>query len=502
VATINDQPKSIKRVIFFTHALSDALFNALKSENIQIVAVIQGHNANTVSITMHDLFEGGGSLARFPTQLAPFQWLDDTAFRIYARCIARLGFIPGSNTYETISGGIVQASDLEEWARSHMNFALQLLNGVKADEVWFGVQPHLGLDNIMELVALRSGRTVLTLRQIPFALKFYYFVEKFDPKRSSYGKVFQEKTVPKLDWLPWQAGATAPNLFYMQENIGRSWSVGIVERMRYFAKYFSSLNFAPLMERAYIAARKRRWYSFMLILEHLSARNRPVAFIRWYSRTRFERTKKLLLQKIASSACLEKKANDEPYIYFALHLEPELNTQILGYAYHNQLDALVALHQALPSGWKIRIKENPKQTYLHRGTAYFKRLATLENIVQVAFDASSAELIKHAAVIATITGTAGYESAIAGKVCVYFGLPWYAGLPGTFAFDENIDLVAIAKLSVSKSALDEGMNQLMSELADGLIFPRFTGIYEHTHDMRAVAQTTAASLRTISDAAE
>ena len=502
MTTINDQPKSIKRVIFFTHALSDELFNALKSENIQIVAVIQGHNANTTSITMHDLFEGGGSLSQFPTQIAPFQWMDDAAFRIYARCIARLGFMPGSQTYEAISGGIVQASDLEEYARSHMNFALQLLNGVKADEVWFGVQPHLGLDNIMELVALRSGRIVLTLRQIPFALKFYYFVENFDTKTSSCAKSVQEKFAPKLNWALWHAGATAPNLFYMQENIGRSWSVGIVERLRYFAKFFLSLNLAPLMERAYIAARKRRWNHFMLILEHFSARNRPVAFTRWFLRTRFERSKKILRKNIATAATVQNQATDAPYIYFALHLEPELNTQILGYTYHNQLDALVALHQALPAGWKICIKENPKQTYLYRSAAYYKRLATLEHIEQVAFDASSADLIKHAALIATITGTAGYESAIAGKACIYFGQPWYAGLPGTFEFNADIDLAAIAMLSVSKSTLDEGMNKLMSVLADGLIFPRFSEIYEHTHDMRAVAQTTAASLRKITDSAQ
>lgn len=485
----------MKRVVFFTHALSDALYKALKSENIEIVAVVQGSHPDIPSFSLFDMFEGGGHLRQFPIQQAPFKWLDDAAFRIYARCIARLGFIPGTKTYDSISGGVVQASDIEEWARTHMNFALQLLNGVSADEVWFGVLPHLGLDNILEQVALNSGRAVLKFQQVPFALKFFYFIEKFDSNN-----VLQKKTTPLLDWATWQSGVITPNLFYMQENVGREWSVGIAERLRYFGKHFASLNWSPLMERAYIAARKRRWHNFMLVLEHLSARIRPLAFTRWYLRKRFARIKKMLVEQNKIKNASNPQLDNTTYIYFALHLEPELNTQILGGDYYNQLDALADLHKILPAGWKIRIKENPKQNYLHRGEVYFKRLATLQHIEYVGADISSVELIKHAAVTATITGTAGFEAAISGKSCVYFGLPWYAGLPGTFKFDAKIDLQAIAALSASKPALDAGMNKILSKLADGLVFPRYAEIYESTHDMQAVAQTTAASLAKISAA--
>ena len=494
---MNGVPKKTKRVIFFTHALSDALLKALESENVKVVAVIQGSHPDVASFSLLDMFEGSGNLLQFPTQLAPFQWMDDCAFRLYARCIARLGFIPRSETYDTTNGGIIQASDFEECARAHMNFALQLLDGVHADEVWFGVQPHLGLDNILELVALRSGRKVLTFRQTPFALKFYYFVEKFDVRRKC-----QEISSPLLEWSPWTVGTVVPNLFYMQENVIRKWSTGIVERLRYLFQNLSSLKFAALVERFYVAARKRHWYNFMLILDHLSARNRPVAFTRWYLRNRFNRKKKLITRKTKDESKLFRMSADKPYVYFALHLEPELNTQILGFEYHNQLDALIDLHRVLPSGWKIRIKENPKQSYLHRGEVYYRRLATLQNIESVAFDASSAELITHAAVVATITGTAGFEAAVAGKSCVYFGQPWYAGLPGTFKFSAEIDLQAISKLRIAKSIIDDGMNKLMTELADGLVFPRYAEIYESTYDMQVIAQTTAASLRKISDASE
>ena len=107
----------------------------------------------------------------------------------------------------------------------------------------------------------------------------------------------------------------------------------------------------------------------------------------------------------------------------------------------------------------------------------------------------SDRLIAGARVVATITGTAGYEALLAGKPSIYFGDAWYEGLPGTTQFSPELNLEAVACQQIDRGELDAACNAVLSPLADGLAYPGYASTYD-----QALAEQTADSLSAISAA--
>jgi hypothetical protein len=105
------------------------------------------------------------------------------------------------------------------------------------------------------------------------------------------------------------------------------------------------------------------------------------------------------------------------FIYFPLHYQPERNSSPQGGFFVDQILMAETLSASLPDGWFIYIKEHPIQ-WLVRGLSYFSYrfrgyyevLARLKNVKLVPMKTNTYELIKYSQVVATITGTAGWEA--------------------------------------------------------------------------------------------
>ncbi len=481
-----------RRVLLWNAAVSADYLDALRHAGFHVVAALHNDGIKTLPpeqsaypdlfwFSINDLFHGCQKLSEFDHIHAPSCWIDDTTYRAYALCAQRMGVHPCSNVRETISGGIVAASDLEDWARVHLNHALRLLEAVSVDEIWFGMPPHLGVDNMLALAAARTGRPSLLIEQIRFAPKFS--CRRIDG--------VQHELVKGLSWMPWTTGTRQPDLSYMHENVGRPWYRGIGERVGFMLRNLGGADWPTISTRAYQGARKRRLWWLMYLLELLDSRTRVWAEARFRLRHRFDKASRHR-PRIGEFHALGS------FVYFPLHLEPEANTHASGGRYRNQLDAIVDLHRVLPEGWTIALKENPKQTWLHRGPPFVERLKELPHVHFVDDAMPSHELIDRAVLVATITGTAGYEALLAGKPCLYFGEPWYGDLLGATRFDPALDLVKLSTLRVPREALDEAVNALLSGLADGLAIPRLAGTFEASCDIAELYMQMARSMALIS----
>lgn len=117
-----------------------------------------------------------------------------------------------------------------------------------------------------------------------------------------------------------------------------------------------------------------------------------------------------------------------PYAFFPLHLEPELSLLLLARFDIDQAAVIRRVAQSLPVGMKLVVKEHPQMVAL-RPRSFYRSLKKIPDVVLVRPELSSFELIARAALVTTITGTAGWEASVFGKPVISFGDTFYNALP-------------------------------------------------------------------------
>ncbi len=149
---------------------------------------------------------------------------------------------------------------------------------------------------------------------------------------------------------------------------------------------------------------------------------------------------------------------DTPFVYAALHYQPEKTTSPQGGVFVDQLLGLRLLARHLPKGWWLYVKEAPGQflPQLRRSpaknTEFYRRIAAIPRVKIAAMDYDSFNLIDHARAVATVTGTAGWEAVLRGKPVLVFGHPWYQGCEGVHrAHTDRACAEAMARIAAGET---------------------------------------------------
>lgn len=118
---------------------------------------------------------------------------------------------------------------------------------------------------------------------------------------------------------------------------------------------------------------------------------------------------------------------NENFVYFPLHLEPEIATLLLAPFYKDQLWLIKQIARSLPLNFKLYIKEHPAMAgYRTRG--FYRELKKIPNVKLIRPTVEGLYLIKHSKLIATISGTAGWEAIQLEKPVIVFGNVFYEKL--------------------------------------------------------------------------
>lgn len=129
---------------------------------------------------------------------------------------------------------------------------------------------------------------------------------------------------------------------------------------------------------------------------------------------------------------------DVPYVYFPLHYQPELTSSPLGGIYAHQYLIVQLLSWAIPDDWHVYIKEHPVQFSDDRSgnrgrqISHYKEIDSYDNTVLIDISATQSRLLEDAELVATITGTAGFEAIVKGTPAIVFGNAWYRCCSGVF----------------------------------------------------------------------
>lgn len=174
--------------------------------------------------------------------------------------------------------------------------------------------------------------------------------------------------------------------------------------------------------------------------------------------------RKEVLKRDYLERCVEPDMGGEPFVYFALHYQPERTTDSDGGIFRDQFLAIAMLHEALPEGWLLYVKEHPSQftATLHgdkgRTKEFYDDLQRLPRVRLVRPDYSSKALTMGSKCVATITGTLAWEAVFNGKPALTFGYTWYSGCPGVF------EVESAPQAAAAFEAVDRGATPTSDEL--------------------------------------
>ena len=126
----------------------------------------------------------------------------------------------------------------------------------------------------------------------------------------------------------------------------------------------------------------------------------------------------------------------------------------------DQQVALEMLLEALPKGWKVFVKENPRQFdhtlntisgSLFRDKNDINKFTQDKRVILLPQNIKSEDLITNAQITVTLTGTAGWESLNLGKPCITFGSPWYSPCRSCFIVETVNDIKKALSISKKKN---------------------------------------------------
>lgn len=160
---------------------------------------------------------------------------------------------------------------------------------------------------------------------------------------------------------------------------------------------------------------------------------------------------------------------DEKFVYFPLHFQPELTTSVWGGIFCDQLLAIEILSEIIPEDWTIYVKDNPKQSEFMRPNIFFKRLSRIRKVKLTPITENTFKLIEKSQFVATITGTAAWESITGGKPALIFGNIWFETFPGIFKYNKDFKLEDLLNYKFEHKDLEKALNDLVNKMGNGLM---------------------------------
>lgn len=177
---------------------------------------------------------------------------------------------------------------------------------------------------------------------------------------------------------------------------------------------------------------------FIRLCKHISWKNAVNRIGLHFNNKLYVKNMLRYYERLAAKPDLKKV----PYVFFALHYQPELTTCPLGGWFVHQYLAIRMLSYYLPEGVYLYVKEHPALKNLPENTRlqeHYRNIERLQNVVLISLDIESESLIENAIAVASITGSVGYESMYLHKPYLMFGNQIMKYAKGTFNIRTNED---------------------------------------------------------------
>lgn len=146
--------------------------------------------------------------------------------------------------------------------------------------------------------------------------------------------------------------------------------------------------------------------------------------------------------------------NKEIFYVYPTHYHPESSTSVLAPDYTNELNNIINIHNNLPVGRYLYVKDHISARGV-QNEAFYEKVSALPGVRLIHFAYNVKKLIKYSHGVITVTSTVGYEAALMNKPVYLLGNVFYKKFPNVYKVNSFIELrEAFYKDSISYSKND------------------------------------------------
>ena len=132
-------------------------------------------------------------------------------------------------------------------------------------------------------------------------------------------------------------------------------------------------------------------------------------------KSRKAKTRKAFIDKYSEYEIHE----NEQFVLFTLHQEPERTLLIAAPFYTNQLEVIRHIAKSLPTGYKLYVKEHFSQVLREwRKISYYKEILEIPNVRLYHPSANIEKLIQGSSLVISIGGTTPFQAAFYQKTSI------------------------------------------------------------------------------------
>jgi hypothetical protein len=156
---------------------------------------------------------------------------------------------------------------------------------------------------------------------------------------------------------------------------------------------------------------------------------------------------------LAETTIFRKTAEKGSNVYFPLHVQPEFTTDVRAPFFTNQIALIESVSKSLPVGCTLLVKEHPGMKGW-RSLHYYRALKKLYNVQLLSPSVDSHDLIQHADVVLTITGSSAWEAILYEKPVIAFGPLCYGFRDMIYRCSNVSDLPALLSEAINRFQAD------------------------------------------------
>lgn len=185
--------------------------------------------------------------------------------------------------------------------------------------------------------------------------------------------------------------------------------------------------------------------------------------LKWYKRPDYLYNKYLCFSKYNELTASSRI--DQNQVCFFLQYQPERTTLPEGFGYTQQLLAIRALREAIPTNIKIYVKEHPsiftnRCVPSQRHPSFYDDILKIENVALVPINFDTFELLDNALFIATVsTASVGRQALMRGTPVVYFGRTVFSEGTGIHLYKNRAALESFCLDCVNNGLSTESVQQ-------------------------------------------